>query len=96
MKKTLCLLMITTLCLSSAVFAKDEDRTLEQRLSDLRLERAQAEVMINRMLKSGRMAPEEALEAKRSIASIQEEDANNIRNAALEKMKSSTNSLANK
>ncbi|MEA9358072.1 hypothetical protein SHI21_17700 [Bacteriovorax sp. PP10] len=80
---------------SSALFANEEDHSIEQKLAALKLERMQAEVMIKRMVHSGRMNEVEAVKAKRAIASVKEEDLAVIRTEALETLKSSQ-SLATK
>ena len=75
--------------------ANQDESTIEQKLSALRLEKRQAEVMMKKMLTRGRINEEEATHIKREIASAKEEDVKNIRVQALEKLKS-TNSFATK
>lgn len=59
---------------------------LETKLNALKLERIQAEVMINNMENSGRLTHAQALEAKREISSVHEENIENLKSQALEKI----------
>ncbi len=88
------LIFVTAIMSSSILFAKEE-RTIEQKLTSLKLERLQAEVMIKKMGRSGRLNEKEVAYASRSIASIKEEDVKNIRAEVLESI-DSANSLATK
>lgn len=90
----LCGLLIAVL-FSSALWASEEDHSIEQKLAALKFERMQAEVMITRMVHSGRMNEIEASNAKRAIASVKESDVELIREEALETIKSA-NTLATK
>lgn len=91
---------LSAMLFSSAIKANDialesNEKTIEQKLAALNFEKRQAEVMVSRMLHSGRMNQEEASRAKREIASVKEEDVKTIRVEALETLKS-TKSYANK
>lgn len=80
---------------SSALMAFEGNKSLEQKLAALRLERIQAEVIIKKMMKSGRLTDSEGTRASRTIASAKEEDVEVIRSEVIENLKS-TNSLATK
>lgn len=92
--KSVCLSILVSLSLSSQVFA-GEGKSIDQMINALKFEKLQAEVMINKMTKSGRMNGAEAVRAKREIASVQEESLNEMKTEALDELKSS-NSLATK
>lgn len=77
------------------LFAFESDKSIEQKLASLKLERIQAEFMIKSMKRSGRLSHKEVAYATRSIASIKEEDVKAIRNEAIETL-NSANSLATK
>jgi len=87
--------LLIAVLFSQVLMANDEDRSIEQKMSALRLERMQAEMMIKTMVRSGRMSENEATHANRSIASVKEEDIEVIRAEALETLKSAK-SLATK
>jgi hypothetical protein len=85
---------LMTALLSSSVYAQEE-MTLEQKLAMVKLEQRQAEVMIKKMHSRGRLDAEEAIHAKREIASVKEDDVKQIRVEATSMLKSSK-SLATK
>lgn len=87
--------LLMTVLFSQALMASDADRSIEQKMAALKLERMQAEMMIKTMVSSGRMNENEATHAKRLIASVREEDIEVIRAEALETLKSAK-SLATK
>lgn len=87
--------IILALLSSSALMAFEEDKSLEQKLAALKLERIQAEVIIKKMMKSGRLSDSEGSRASRTIASAKEEDVEVIRSEVIETLKSA-NSLATK
>ena len=80
---------------SSVLMASEEDKTLEQKLAALKLERVQAEIIIKTMVRSGRLNDKEAGHAARAIASAKEEDVEVIRTELMETL-NSANSLATK
>ncbi len=90
-----CLFLATAMLSSSMLFATEDEKTIEQKLASLRLERMQAIVMIKTMERSGRLNEKEVVHATRSIASAKEEDVQLIRAEAVETLKSA-NSLATK
>lgn len=92
--KSVCLFILVSLALSSQVHAS-EGKSIDQVINALKFEKLQAEVMINKMARSGRMNSEEASRAKREIASVQEESLQEMKSEALDELKSS-NSLATK
>lgn len=64
----------------------ESDLSIEQKLHALKLEKMQAEAMIVRMLKSGRMNNNEADHVRREVASVKEDDKEIIRQEAREKL----------
>ena len=95
MLKLRCLIFATAMLSSLMLFANEEEKTIEQKLASLKLERMQAEVMIKTMARSGRLNEKEAVHAARSIASAKEEDVQIIRAEAVDTLKSAK-SLATK
>lgn len=87
--------LLISVLFSSALWASEEDLSIEQKLAALKFERMQAEVMIKRMVHSGRMNESEASQAKRAVASVKENDVELIREEALETLKSA-NTFATK
>lgn len=73
----------------------EEVHNLEQMLNALKFEKMQIESMVNAMVSSGRLSKEEAMTVKREIASIKEEDLENLRIQVIDKIKSKE-SLATK
>jgi hypothetical protein len=84
--------LITT---SVVVRAGENTETLDQKLTTIKFEKLQAEIMIKKMKARGRLDEEEASMAKRAIASVKEEDIEQIRVEALETLKSA-NTFATK
>ena len=85
--------LIWTMLSSSMLLAHDEERTIEQKLASLKLERIQSESIIKRMKLIGRMSDKEVAHAKRSIASVREEGVKIIRDESLENL-GTVNSMA--
>lgn len=88
-------IIITSLLFSGSVFAFDEHKSLDQKLSIVKFEELQAQIMIKKLKSRGRLDEEEANMAKRAIASVKEEAVEQIRVEALDNLKSSK-SLATK
>lgn len=80
------ILLACSILVSSTVMGSESDLSIEQKLHALKLEKMQAEAMIVRMLKSGRMNNNEADHARREIASVKEDDKEIIRQEAREKL----------
>ena len=80
---------------TSMLYANEEEKTIEQKLAALKLERLQAESIIKKMKLIGRFNEKEVTYATRSIASIKEAGLKKIRTESLENL-GSTNSMANK
>lgn len=59
MFKTRCLSLAIAMLSSSMLFANEEEKTIEQKLASLKLERMQVEVMIKTMARSGRLNEKE-------------------------------------
>ena len=96
MKNLTRLFMILTISSSAALASDDADnKTIDQMLGSLKMEKIQAEIMIEAMAKRGKLNNEEVSRAKREIASIKEEDVEAVKAEALERL-SSKNSVATK
>lgn len=93
------LFFMMAMLMSSILYASEEVsekiKLIEQKLTSLKLERLQAEIMIKALARSGRLSHNEVVSAKRTIASIKDEDAENILNENVETLKS-TKSFAKK
>ena len=72
-----------------------EEKSIDQKLNSLKLEKMQAESMVATMLRKGHMNDEEATRIKREIASVKDQDSEVIKSEALDNFKSQ-NSFANK
>lgn len=97
MKNLTTLFMTLVICSSAAVVASEEseEKTIDQMLASLKMEKIQAEIMIEAMAKRGKFNDEEVSRAKREIASVKEEDIQEIQAEAIERL-SSKNSYATK
>ncbi len=71
-----------------------EYHSLDQMLSEVRLEKMQVEAMVETMVKSGRLSADEGDKARREIASVKEDDIEEIKSQAIVHIKK--NDLANK
>lgn len=56
---------------------------MEQMIGSIRLEKKQIESMINKMIASGRLSPEEGSKAKREVASVKETDMEDLKKLAI-------------
>lgn len=72
----------------------NEPRSIESLLNEAKLEKLQAETMVEIMVKSGRFSNEQGERTRRSIASVHEEDLEAIKEEALANIKAPN--LANK
>lgn len=61
-----------------------------QKMNELDLEKKQAELMVKRLSQSGRLSVNEAKKAMRSIASIKEQESNEISHSVLKEMRPNT------
>lgn len=93
MKTLSTFIMIMTFCFSVSVSA--EDKTIDQMLNALKMEKIQAEIIADTMARRGKLSVEEVSRVKRDIASVKEEDSNDIKADAIERL-SSKNSFATK
>jgi hypothetical protein len=89
------LMTAIVLTMSIGVRAGEFEETLEHKLATVKFEKLQAEIMIKKMKARGRLDEEEATIAKRAIASVKEEDVQQIRVEALDTLKSA-NTFATK
>lgn len=86
MMKIHTILLACSVAFSTSVMSAESDHSIEQKLNALKLEKMQAEAMIVRMVKSGRMNNHEADHARREVASVKEDDKEIIRQEAREKL----------
>ncbi|MBC7429718.1 MAG: hypothetical protein H7336_13965 [Bacteriovorax sp.] len=93
MNKLKLLLKITFFITSTALMA--EEKSIDQKLGSLKLEKMQAESMIATMVRRGHMNDDEASRIKREIASVKEEDVEAIKAEAIDHI-DSKNSFATK
>ncbi len=68
--------------------AETEYKTMDQMLGSVKLEKKQIESMVDNLVSSGRIKPEEAQDAKRALASMNESDLEELKNAAVSEIKS--------
>lgn len=64
-----------------------EYKNMEQMMGSIRLEKKQVESMLDKMVVSGRISPEEGREAKRALASMKENDLENLKTQAIVQVK---------
>jgi polyhydroxyalkanoate synthesis regulator phasin len=87
-------LLISFVSVANASEGKPEDKeaeykSMEQMMGAIRLEKKQVENMVDLMVVSGRITAEEGSKAKREIASMKENDLENLKSRALAEVKSS-------
>ncbi len=79
------------LIVSSSTFATDqldaEYKNMEQMMGAIRLEKKQVESMVDKMVASGRINAEDAAKAKRELASMNDNDLENLKNKAIAEVK---------
>lgn len=74
--------------LCSSVLAEEmEYKNMEQMMGSIRLEKKQVESMLEKMVVTGRISPEEGQKARRALASIKEDDLENIKTQAMAEVK---------
>lgn len=74
--------------LNLSVLADDlEYKNMEQMMGSIRLEKKQVEIMLDKMILSGRISEEEGVKAKRELASLKEDDLENLKNKAISEVK---------
>ncbi|MFA6238720.1 MAG: hypothetical protein WC635_15400 [Bacteriovorax sp.] len=92
-KKLLVLFSLNLLVVAGGVLqtanASDETeyKNMEQMMGSIRLEKKQVESMLDKMVVSGRISPEEGREAKRALASMKENDLENLKTQAIAEVK---------
>lgn len=79
--KFLSSLTILLILISGAVQSEEtvEVRDMGQMLAQVKLEKKQMEIIVDKLVSSGRLSPDNAVRAKREIASVKEEDAQQIK-----------------
>jgi len=82
---------VSLMIASSATFATDqldaEYKNMEQMMGAIRLEKKQVESMVDKMVASGRINAEDAAKAKRELASMNDNDLENLKNKAIAEVK---------
>lgn len=83
-------LMTTSKTLINETKADDEleYKNMEQMMGSIRLEKKQIEGMLDKMIVSGRISSEEGVEAKRALASMKENDLEDLKSMAMAEVKS--------
>lgn len=84
---TLLILVSQTQKLQAEEAKADEYKTMEQMMGAIRLEKKQVESMLDKMVTSGRISKDEAVLAKRELASMKESDLDNLKNSAISQIK---------
>lgn len=64
-----------------------EYKNMEQMMGSIRLEKRQIESMLDRMMESGRISSDEGAQAKRALASMKENDLENLKSKAIAEVK---------
>lgn len=64
-----------------------EYKNMEQMMGSIRLEKKQVESMLDKMVISGRISAEEGSKAKREIASMKDDDLENLKTRAIAEVK---------
>jgi polyhydroxyalkanoate synthesis regulator phasin len=62
-------------------------KNMEQMMGAIRLEKKQVESMVDKLMASGRINPEEAAKAKRELASMNDNDLESLKNKAIAQVK---------
>jgi len=82
---------VSLMIASSSTFATDqldaEYKNMEQMMGAIRLEKKQVESMVDKMVASGRINAEDAAKAKRELASMNDNDLDNLKNKAIAEVK---------
>jgi hypothetical protein len=103
MKKLSTLLMVIAVYSVTTIYASDEsqeeknqeDKSIDQMLASLKMEKIQADLLIEAMARRGKLDSDQVSHAKREVASIKEEDVQDLKAQAIERL-SSKNSYATK
>lgn len=83
------LVVMSSLGFSPRILADDiEYKNMEQMMGSIRLEKKQVESMLEKMVVSGRISVEEGAKAKRALASMKENDLENLKTQAIAEVKS--------
>lgn len=98
MKKLSTLFMVIAVCSVTTLYASDEsqeEKSIDQMLGSLKMEKIQADLLIEAMARRGKLDSDQVSHAKREVASIKEEDVQDLKALAIERL-SSKNSYATK
>lgn len=66
---------------------ESEYKNMEQMMGAIRLEKKQVESMVDKLVASGRINPEDAAKAKRELASMNDSDLELLKNKAIAEVK---------
>ena len=82
-----------SLIVDNVLYASDEVivHNSDEMLAAISLEKKQVEKIVESMVRSGRLSPEEGEKARREIASIKDSDFEIIKNAAINEIKRQNN-----
>ncbi|MGZ3692252.1 MAG: hypothetical protein ACXVLQ_17855 [Bacteriovorax sp.] len=79
--------LFTTPAITCATEVETEYKNMEQMLGSIRLEKKQVESMVDKLVASGRISSEDASKAKRELASMKDEDLENLKLKAVAEVK---------
>lgn len=83
------MVVMSSFSFSPRILADDiEYKNMEQMMGSIRLEKKQVESMLEKMVISGRISVEEGAKAKRALASMKENDLENLKTQAIAEVKS--------
>lgn len=85
MKKTLLAFAFFSFSISSMA---SEEKSLGQISDSLRLEKKQVETIVDTMVRSGRISADEGSRAKREIASVKEDDFEELKSETMKRLQS--------
>lgn len=89
LKNYFLVLSLLLVCSIKETRADDIEYTnMEQMMDSIKLEKKQVEGMLDKMIVSGRISSEEGVKAKRALASLKEDDLENLKSMAIAQVKS--------
>ena len=84
-----CLSLISSISIATASDQLDQEyKSMEDMVGAIRLEKKQVESMLDKMIVSGRISADEGSKAKREIASMKDDDLDNLKKRAIAEVKS--------
>lgn len=84
----ICSLVLATSTIATATDQLEGDyKNMEQMMGAIRLEKKQVESMVDKLVASGRINAEDAIKAKRELASMNDNDLENLKKKAIAEVK---------